>query len=141
MAVPFELRGNVMKSYTILFKLTGAKELPRHARAPFLYRLEGENIEGWQLVLQTTKIGRGERRWDPLSLVGQFLKLTFHITNAGNYKADLWRTSSDEGMDLATLFAERRTRYQVEQERAALESVLQEGDGEQEIKAPQRMRL
>ena len=117
-----------MKRYTIVFKLTGAKALPRLAHAPFLYRLEGENIEGWQLVLQTTKIGKGERRWDPHSLVGQFLKLTFHITKAGNYKADLWRTSSDDGLDLATLFAEMRALYHVRQERLELQAAVVQAD-------------
>lgn len=129
-----------MKRHTILFHLVDATELPRRRGAPFIYSLVGDTINGHMLAMETTRIGKGERRWNPVGLVGTFLKITCHITARGNLKADLWRTSLDEDEDLADQFAKARTRYLVQEERAALQAALVE-DGKLIANSTARMRL
>lgn len=113
-----------MKSYKVLFHLQQAKGIQRGKRVPLMWSLDGETIDGKRLLLQTSMIGRGERRWKPTSLIGAFLRVTYHITSAGNFKADLWRTSTDEGEDLSAEFSKERTLYRVQQERLALQAAV-----------------
>jgi hypothetical protein len=114
-----------MKKYKELLHLQEVSELPRTARGSRWWWLAGETIDGTYQMLRTSRIGRGERRWNPSHLVGDFLRITYHITEAGNFNVDLWRTSSDENEDLAERFAEERRRHRAEQDRLAILSVLE----------------
>jgi hypothetical protein len=104
----------------ILFKLKSFKPVRRRAWTCPRWTLHGETIEGDQVSMTTGIYGNGELRWNPKSVVGETLRVTYHLTRNGNMVADLWRPSWAEGEDLGALFAQERTKYLVEQERQAL---------------------
>lgn len=108
-----------MKLRKMLFRLEGVEDLRKRKNAPWSWCLRGRVIEG-QVSLLTSKVGPNEKRWDPVKLVGQTLRITYHTTASGTLMADLWRPSWAEGEDLSALFDMERTLYLVEQERQEL---------------------
>ena len=111
--------GGIMKLRKMLFRLEGVEDLRKRKSAPWSWCLRGRDIEG-QVSLLTSKVGPNEKRWDPVKLVGQTLRLTYHTTASGTLMADLWRPSWAEGEDLSALFDMERTLCLVEQERQEL---------------------
>lgn len=115
-----------MKPKKMLFRLTAATDLRKGPRMPYRWIFHGETIEGNQISMTTSKIGRGELRWFPKKIMGQTIRVSYHETAKGNFIADLWRPAWAEGEDLVKLFAHERTLYLVEQEHLAIEAEVME---------------
>lgn len=128
-----------MKLQKMLFRLEDVEDLRKRKGAPWSWRLRGRDIKG-EVSLLTCRVGRNEVRWDPVGLIGQTLRITYHTTTAGTLMADLWRPTWAEGEDLSALFDMERTRYLVGREQQDLRtSVLRFGEPTSEHRTRQRL--